>query len=626
MRSLHRTIWIGQRSWFLQAAFAITLVSTALEIGCNGFFPPNAPPPQPPPGGFSVAVTLDNGTGTTTLDPSATVETFHNKSICSTTASQNPAGATCPAVGNVGQTAGYIGNNQFISGAIVAGQWSGFFRSSTINPAGGPCDPLNGTPWGPTNFWYRGLSYTVATCNTGVANGQFFASASLPSSLTVQASGFSSASGMPQLNLYSLKNGQITQLTATSVSGSASATFGFPKNSNGSALASGVYSYSVSNKKSGGIIPFANGLLSIGSVDTSKQTPMGIDAADESSSTETCTPINQYGTIGCNSSSSDSIIPVYTLETPGQVCGMACVTVGGQPVQVKVFGAQSQTYGGMMNGIGSITTVTGPSLAAVANYSNNEVNIVNVFEPGSTVATVNVGLQPIALVLNSNNTKAYVANFGSASVSEVSLTPTYAQTRVVNVGSSPAALAMDPSGNAIWVGGLNYISKIDLTTFSVVSNITVSGQVNALGISAGQNQFVYSTVTNSGANANFVVSHAQFVTGANAKADYQYSIGSSSPLARFYSLSNNTNSSTPPGWVNAGGVLVSALYGNRYVVNGTPTGFLVMDLQSGTQMLQGSTASPVRGIATDPAQGTVFLTAPDSNSLVTLPLPPVQAN
>jgi DNA-binding beta-propeller fold protein YncE len=608
----------------LRVLVAVVVISTMSELGCTGFFGPSSPPPAPPPGGFSVAVNVDNGTGFVSLDPSATVQAWKSANICSS--SGNPIGSSCPPVGTVLQTNGYIGNNQYISGAVVAAGWSGTFRSNTLNASGGKCDPVNGTGWGPTPIWIRGSSNTVATCFTGLAAGQFFAANSVPTSLTVQASGFSTASGMPQFNLYSLKKGQLTQLTATSVSGTGAATFSFPKNSNGTSLGTGIYSYVVSNKTSGGISPFASGLLSIGSIDTSHQTPMGIDAATQTTNSQTCQPINQYGTIGCTSSSSTNIIPVYTLETPGQVCGSACVTVGGQPVQVKVFASASKTYGGMTNGIGGTATVTGPGLVAAANYTNNAVNIVNVFNDlAGLVATVNVGLQPTSLILNSSNTKAYVANFGSASISEVSLTSPYTQTRVANVGSSPAALVMDPSGNSIWVGGSNYISQIDLTSFAVSSTIAVTGQVTALGISSGQNQFIYSTVTNSGANANFAVSHAQFVTGANARADYQFSISSSSPLARSYALAV-TDASSPPGWVSAGGVLVSAAYGNRYVVNGTPTGFLVMDLQSGLQMLQAATASPVRGIATDPAQGTVFLTAPDSNSLITLPLPVVQTN
>ncbi len=70
------------------------------------------------------------------------------------------------------------------------------------------------------------------------------------------------------------------------------------------------------------------------------------------------------------------------------------------------------------------------------------------------------------------------------------------------------------------------------------------------------------------------------------------------------------------------GALVSAPYGNRYAVVGTPTGFAVIDLQTQTQMLSASTPTAVRGIATDAGDGIIYVTAPASNSLINIPFPP----
>jgi len=71
----------------------------------------------------------------------------------------------------------------------------------------------------------------------------------------------------------------------------------------------------------------------------------------------------------------------------------------------------------------------------------------------------------------------------------------------------------------------------------------------------------------------------------------------------------------------AQGAQVTASYGNRYAVTGTPTGFVVLDLQTQTTMLQSNTPSPIRAIATDPSQGIIYVTAPDSNTLITVPFP-----
>jgi DNA-binding beta-propeller fold protein YncE len=41
-------------------------------------------------------------------------------------------------------------------------------------------------------------------------------------------------------------------------------------------------------------------------------------------------------------------------------------------------------------------------------------------------------------------------------------------------------------------------------------------------------------------------------------------------------------------------------------------------------MMQGTTSSPIVGIAVDPQQGTAYATETNSNTLLTIPLPPVQ--
>jgi hypothetical protein len=71
----------------------------------------------------------------------------------------------------------------------------------------------------------------------------------------------------------------------------------------------------------------------------------------------------------------------------------------------------------------------------------------------------------------------------------------------------------------------------------------------------------------------------------------------------------------------AGGALSSVQYANDIAVVTTPTGFAVVDIARGNVVMQGTTPTPVRGMAADPDQGVVFLTAPDSNTVLRVPLP-----
>ncbi len=125
-----------------------------------------------------------------------------------------------------------------------------------------------------------------------------------------------------------------------------------------------------------------------------------------------------------------------------------------------------------------------------------------------------------------------------------------------------------------------------------------------------------------GGSTTFQAQQASLSTGAAQGSYAQYTIPSSST----YLAQNTTTGGTPapPGWLMANGALVSAPYGNRFAAVGTPTGFAVLDLQTHLEVIEGATPSAVRGIATDPGNGIIYMTAPESNSLITVPFPPAQ--
>uniref|UniRef100_E6QMT6 Uncharacterized protein n=1 Tax=mine drainage metagenome TaxID=410659 RepID=E6QMT6_9ZZZZ len=50
---------------------------------------------------------------------------------------------------------------------------------------------------------------------------------------------------------------------------------------------------------------------------------------------------------------------------------------------------------------------------------------------------------------------------------------------------------------------------------------------------------------------------------------------------------------------------------------------MVTEVSTGGTVMTGSTPYPIRAIAVDPNYGQVYLTVPDSNAVITVPLPPV---
>ena len=596
------------RRWSSMSCFCCCLL---LPIGfiraCSGGHQvlgttPNLCPPSGtnPPGGFCVGIKDLTTTGATSWHATGTMS-----------GSWVQDGTTPPPQGS---TVSFTNRNpwpSYVVGGRAPATWSGTAGTSDS------CMPPGGEAWGPTSV---GIGGTLAplSCNPAAASSSFALTNSIPSTLTIQATGFSSTYGMPQINVYDGNMNFVSQSLATSVApDGSSATFNYPTQSNGSALVSEHYTFNVANKtSSGGFLEIAANFFSLGSNDTSLTTPYGVDAADITTSGQHCRFVNFTVGVQCDPPWGPTTTQAknVTLSSLGQVRNIngVTLTVGTQPTAVMSYNVVTNTthpdqFGGYQN-------TTQPSKAIVTNFGSNTVSILDLIN-NTVTNTISVGTQPITVALNSGATKAYVANFGSASVSEVDLS-TLAQTRVVSVGSSPAAVAMDAGGTAIWVGGLNYISKVDVSSFSVVQTFSVSGQVTSIAVSSGQNSLVY-TLYSSG-SGGFSAQQAAISNGVSQGTYAQYSVSGSN----YYAQSQSTCSGNcpPPGWLMSTGAMVSAPYNNRFAVLGTPTGFAVVDLLNKTTVLQGSTPSAVRGIATD--NDMIYLTAPDSNSLISVPFPP----
>jgi YVTN family beta-propeller protein len=402
----------------------------------------------------------------------------------------------------------------------------------------------------------------------------------------------------------------MSESSATAVSpDGTTASFNFPQAQNGGAIAAGIYRYGLFNQQSTGLQNVGHGLVSIGAAST-LNSPYGVDAADTSSTNKTCTPTGDGE--NCTLTQSVGVVPIFTQYSSNQVAYFTCTSglpllkaatlaVGSEPVAVKLYGASYDCS--VSVGLSNYSEYYVPT-AIVVNSGSNSVSFVNFVNNTST--SVAVGTQPMAVILSPDETLAYVANYGSGTVSQVNLS-SKTVTGTVSVGANPASLTLDPGGTAFWVGGLNYISEVNTSNLSVAKTYTVSGQVTSLAIAGQQNALLYTLVT----NTNFQIAQSSLSTGAFVAA---------------YAQSGCENCEEAPTPLIGNGIIVAANYSNNAVVAATPTGFVVIDLSSQTQVLQGSTATPVVGIASDPAQGMVYLTVPGSNSALNVPLPPIAAN
>ena len=162
--------------------------------------------------------------------------------------------------------------------------------------------------------------------------------------------------------------------------------------------------------------------------------------------------------------------------------------------------------------------------------------------------------------------------------------------------------------------GNGYIDEVSPSTYGVVQTIPTGGTVTSLAVSSGQGKIVTTIVPSSNTSALA----AEGVSTSGGQQAYSTNVGPTSD----YTSSRISSSLLTPMQLGTG-TLVSANYGNDLAISATPGGFIVTDVSTGNTIMTGSTPGPIRAIAVDPDYGEIYLTVPDTNAVITVPLPPV---
>jgi DNA-binding beta-propeller fold protein YncE len=384
-----------------------------------------------------------------------------------------------------------------------------------------------------------------------------------------------------------------------------------PTNS-GTALASDMYSIAASNQTSAGVFHYIGAnFMSIGKIN-SYAGAFGVDAGDITTKIYTCVTFS--GKVSCSwSQPSTTPVPIVTQYYANQVSYNGhVIAVGSNPVAVKLYGSYTTITTSSSGDLSRKEYTTGPAAAIVVNMGSSTVSILGLgsFTDGKNIA---VGSQPTAVVLNSAATYAYVPSYGSGTLSEIDL-GTQSVSRTVSIATGIQSVAIDPSGNYVWVGGNNSLYKVSLSTFALVGTYPVSGSVTSMAASKDQNELVYTVVenccsTSSAYAANELSLSNMTVTGAHA-------VTTASSYATY-----TMNGTLPSAALVPTATTVSAQFGNAFAASSTPTGFVIYELVNHQQIMTGTTPTPVRGIASDPDNTEAYFAVPDSNELISVPLP-----
>lgn len=468
--------------------------------------------------------------------------------------------------------------------------------------------------------------YCAVSSNLSAASSRFEVVGSFPGTITLGADvPFTSQWGMPILNVYD-GTGLVATETATSISSDGSqATFPFP-----SSLTQNGYSLAVANQipEPYGYSTAGFNLLSIASSQTIAGNPFGVAAAGL---TDTLVDWDRCNKITWDYTPVTNTFPVITLYSMNQVLanGVA-INVGAKPTAVSTYSSGSEQTIDREGCDWYTNTYTDTNRAIVANSGGNTASILDLTND-TVLSTVTVGNEPVALAVSSDGTTAYVANYGDSTVTKVNLI-TDTPVTTIAVGGQPTSVALTAAG-VLWVGGVGFLTEINTQGMSVIATESTSGRTIAgLGFSDAENELIATSTVGTGNVSIDEISPSSVQTGGPYATVASHSV---STLGTFYNpriqaqsfgfTSTLTSSLIPINTAQAGAPPLVVQDGWA-VVTATPTGFSITDASGHVVLVSETTPSPIAAIAVDTNLNVAYLTMPDSNTLLTVPLPGTGTN
>jgi YVTN family beta-propeller protein len=296
--------------------------------------------------------------------------------------------------------------------------------------------------------------------------------------------------------------------------------------------------------------------------------------------------------------------------------------VGANPTAVAAYNARSVVVTGGGGCDTYKTTYSGATNAIVTNSGGNTVSILDLVN-AVLATTITVGNHPVALAISADNKTAYVANYGDSTVSQVSLT-TNTVTATVAVGGQPTSVTIT-SGGTLWAGGAGFLTQINTSNMSVVGTETAYVMnIVALSYTDQLSQLIIQSTDSTGAVYEDEMNPTAFAAGGTYSALASHNVStlgtytSGSTQIRAFTSTLSSSSSIP---INLPGAPPLVVQDGWAVITATPTGFTITDASGHVVLVSETTPSPITAIAVDSKLNVAYLTMPDSNTMLTVPLP-----
>jgi YVTN family beta-propeller protein len=157
-------------------------------------------------------------------------------------------------------------------------------------------------------------------------------------------------------------------------------------------------------------------------------------------------------------------------------------------------------------GLNPLAIAVNPTNGLVYVTSRNSTGSVIDSSTNTVIATIPVGQEPFGIAVNPTNGLVYVSHYGIPYTVSVIDPSTNTVVATIPVGTNPSAVAVNPTNGLVYVtnAGSNTVSVIDTSTNTVVATIPLDTFASPFGIAVNPtNGLVY--VTNSGSNTVSVI-------------------------------------------------------------------------------------------------------------------------
>jgi hypothetical protein len=200
------------------------------------------------------------------------------------------------------------------------------------------------------------------------------------------------------------------------------------------------------------------------------------------------------------------------------------------------------------------------------------------------------------------------------------------------VGGTPTSVALTAAG-VLWVGGAGFLTEINTQGMSIVATESTSGRTIAgLGYSDAVNELIATSTVGSGNVSIDEISPSSVLTGGTYATLASHSVSTLGTYfnprvqTKSYGFTSTLTSSLIPVNTAQPGAPPLVVQDGWAVVTATPTGFTITDASGHVVLVSETTPSPVAAIAVDSKLNVAYLTMPDSNTLLTVPLPGTGTN